>query len=225
MQILLPQILWKDILVILLLLRGGGCGKTSHVPGLVERLRDRGCDVFPTREPGGTSIGEQIREVIHDMKNVGMDPRTETLLYQASRAEFVEKVIILRLEDQEIIISDRFADSTFAYQGYGHRQDIQKLMPLINYATGGLVPDLTILLDVDVEIGIDRKKQQGSEWNRMDALSPEFHQRVRDGYLQMAREEPSRWVIIDANVGIGQVFDNLVDVVESKLASVGLLER
>ena len=97
-----------------------GSGKTSHIPHLVEFLREKGYIVFPTREPGGTSIGEQIREVIHDLKNAEMHPRTETLLYQAARAQIVEEVIKPRLAIGEIVLSDRYFDSTIAYQGYGH---------------------------------------------------------------------------------------------------------
>ena len=136
-----------------------GSGKTSHIPYLVEYLREKGYTVFPTREPGGTSIGEQIREVIHDLKNAEMHPRTETLLYQAARAQIVEEVIRPRLKAGEIVLSDRYADSTIAYQGYGHQQDIEQVRALINYATGGLVPDLTILLDLDVEVGLKRKQE------------------------------------------------------------------
>jgi dTMP kinase len=174
-----------------------GSGKTSHIPYLVEYLREKGHIVFPTREPGGTSIGEQIREVIHDLKNVEMHPRTETLLYQAARAQIVEQVIKPRLNDEEIVISDRYYDSTIAYQGYGHQQDLEQVRALVKYATGGLVPDLTVLLDVDVEEGLRRKKKE-NEWNRLDAYTVEFHQRVRAGYLEMVRQESNRWVVIDA---------------------------
>ena len=127
-----------------------GSGKTSHIPHLVEYLRSQGRVVFPTREPGGTSIGEQIREVIHDLKNVEMHPRTETLLYQAARAQIVEQVIKPRLAAGEIVLSDRYYDSTIAYQGYGHQQNLEQVRQLVAYATGGLTPHLTILLDLDV---------------------------------------------------------------------------
>ncbi len=176
-----------------------GSGKTSHVPALVEYLREKGYRVFPTREPGGTSIGEQIRQVIHDLKNVEMHPRTETLLYQAARAQIVEEVIRPRLAAGEVVLSDRYADSTIAYQGYGHQQDLEQVRALVRYATGGLVPDLTILLDIDVEAGLKRKTQNGAEWNRLDAYTVEFHQRVRQGYLAMVQAEPARWVLIDAS--------------------------
>jgi len=177
-----------------------GSGKTSHIPYLVEYLRERNHLVFPTREPGGTSIGEQIRDVLHSLKNTEMHARTETLLYQAARAQFVEQVVRPRLALGEIVLSDRYADSTLAYQGYGHQQDLEQVRALIGYATGGLVPDLTILLDVDVEVGLKRKKK-ADEWNRLDAYTVEFHQRVRNGYLEMAKHEPGRWVVVDAGQG------------------------
>src|SRR5512140_544795 len=119
-----------------------GSGTTSHLPPPVDYFRHHGSTGVPTREPGRTSIGEQIREVIHDLKNVEMHPRTETLLYQAARAQIVEEVFKPRLADGEIVISDRYYDSTIAYQGYGHQQNLEQVRALVNYATGGLVPDL-----------------------------------------------------------------------------------
>ena len=194
-----------------------GSGKTSHLPPLVEFLREKGHTVFPTREPGGTSIGEQIREVIHDLKNVEMHPRTETLLYQAARAQIVEEVFKPRLAAGEVVISDRYYDSTIAYQGYGHQQDLGQVKTLVAYATGGLRPDLTILLDVDIETGLKRKTQNGSEWNRLDAYTVEFHQRVRRGYLQMVKDEPDRWVVVDAGQEWRAVQDELRKVVLGRL--------
>lgn len=195
-----------------------GSGKTSHLPHLVEYLREKGYTVFPTREPGGTSIGEQIREVIHDLKNVEMHPRTETLLYQAARAQIVEQVIQPRLKAGEIVISDRYYDSTIAYQGYGHQQDLGQVRTLVKYATGGLVPDLTILLDLEVEEGLKRKKND-NEWNRLDAYTIEFHRRVRAGYLEMVRQEPDRWVVIDAGNEWNKVQEEVRLVILGRLAT------
>ena len=176
-----------------------GSGKTSHIPYLVEYLREKGYTVFPTREPGGTSISEQIRDILHDLKNAEMHPRTETLLYQAARAQIVEQVIKPRLAVGEIVISDRYYDSTIAYQGYGHQQDLDQVRAPVKYATGGLTPELTILLDLDVEVGLKRKTQNEVEWNRMDAYTVEFHQRVRRGYLEMVKQEPRRWVVVNSD--------------------------
>lgn len=194
-----------------------GSGKTSHIPYLVQYLREKGRIVFPTREPGGTTIGEQIREVIHDLKNVEMHPRTETLLYQAARAQIVEQVIKPRLNDGEIVISDRYYDSTIAYQGYGHQQDLEQIRTLVKYATGGLVPDLTVLLDVDVEEGLRRKKKD-NEWNRLDAYTVEFHQRVHAGYLEMVKAEPKRWMVVDASQKWDEVQEKLRKVITERLS-------
>lgn len=193
-----------------------GSGKTSHIPPLVEYLRDKGYVVFPTREPGGTSIGEQIREVIHDLKNEEMHPRTETLLYQAARAQIVEEVFKPRLAAGEIVISDRYYDSTIAYQGYGHQQDLDQVRALVKYATGGLVPDLTVLLDVDVEEGLKRKKKD-NEWNRLDAYTVDFHERVHAGYAEMVKREPNRWVVVDANRKWDEVQEELRIVILGRL--------
>ena len=174
-----------------------GSGKTSHAKPLVDWLAARGLPVFSTREPGGTSIGEQIRIVIHDLKNTEMHPRTETLLYQAARAQIVEQVIRPKLAQGQIVLCDRYFDSTIAYQGYGHQQNLDQVRALVHYATGGLVPDLTLLLDVDVEVGL-RRKAGDEDWNRMDAQTIEFYRRVRAGYLEMVRQEPGRWRVVDA---------------------------
>lgn len=194
-----------------------GSGKTSHIPPLVEYLREKGHIVFPTREPGGTSIGEQIREVIHDLKNVEMHPRTETLLYQAARSQIVEQVIKPKLAAGEIVLSDRYYDSTIAYQGYGHQQDLEQVRALVKYATGGLIPDLTILLDVDVEEGLQRKKKNNAEWNRMDDHEIQFYQRVRAGYLVMVKQEPKRWVVVDSSKRWESVQKELRKVIVERL--------
>jgi len=193
-----------------------GSGKTSHIPPLVEYLRGEGYKVFPTREPGGTSIGEQVREILHKLENTEMHPRTETLLYQASRAQFVEQIVRPRLEQGEVVISDRYADSTLAYQGYGHQQNLEQVRALIGYATGGLVPDLTILMDVDVKVGLQRKTKS-SEWNRLDAYTVEFHRRVRAGYLEMVQQEPGRWITVDASCEWQPVQEELRRAIHGRL--------
>jgi dTMP kinase len=194
-----------------------GSGKTSHIPYLVEYLREKGHTVFPTREPGGTSISEQIRDILHDLKNAEMHPRTETLLYQAARAQIVEQVIKPRLAMGEIVISDRYYDSTIAYQGYGHQQDLEQVRGLVKYATGGLTPDLTILLDLDIEVGLKRKIQNEVEWNRMDAYTVEFHQRVRRGYLELIKQEPQRWVVVNSEQKWDDVQAELKKVIVGRL--------
>ena len=176
-----------------------GCGKSSQVPLLAEFLRQRGYDVLTTREPGGTAIGDQIRAILADMDNTAMRPRTEMLLFQASRAQHVEEVIVPALEQGRVVLCDRFADSTLAYQGYGHQKDLGVIREIIDYATGGLTPDLTFLLDLsDVRIGLQRRAVGGGEWNRLDAMQVAFHQRVREGYYRLVEEQPERWEVIDA---------------------------
>jgi len=193
-----------------------GSGKTSHIQPLADWLSAQGRKVFATREPGGTAIGEQVREIIHDMKHTEMHPRTETLLYQAARAQIVEQVIRPKLAAGNIVICDRYIDSTMAYQGYGHRQDLDEIRALIKYATAGLTPDLTILLDLDVETGLKRKTQNG-EWNRLDAYDMDFHKRVRDGYLEMIKREPGRWSRVDAAQAWESVQEELRRVIEGRL--------
>ncbi len=194
-----------------------GAGKTSHLVALAQYLQSLGYPVYRTREPGGTAIGEQIRSVIHDLRNQEMHPRTETLLYQAARAQLVEQEIRPRLVRGEWVLCDRYADSTLAYQGYGHRQDLEQVRALIRYATGGLFPDLTFLLDVDVEIGLRRKQQSGGEWNRLDAYTLEFHQRVRQGYLELAAAEPHRWIVVDASQPWEEVQETLRHLLRTRL--------
>jgi dTMP kinase len=193
-----------------------GSGKTSQLPILAEYLRQHGFNVMTTREPGGTSISEQIRTVLHNLENKEMNPRTEILLFQASRAQLVEQVIKPHLSKGGIVLSDRYADSTLAYQGYGHQIDIESLRVLVTFATGGLKPDLTILLDVDVETGLRRKELKG-EWNRLDAYDLEFHQRVRQGYIQLVQAEPERWEVIDASHSPKKVQEELRRVVAGRL--------
>lgn len=193
-----------------------GSGKTSQLPLLADFLRLQGYQVYTTREPGGTSISEQIRTILHNLENKEMNPRTEILLFQASRAQLVEQIIRPHLNKGGIVLSDRYADSTLAYQGYGHQIDIESLRVLVTFATGGLKPDLTILLDLDVETGLRRKELKG-EWNRLDAYNLEFHHRVRQGYLQLVQDEPERWLVVDASQEPKKVQDDLRRVVAERL--------
>lgn len=193
-----------------------GSGKTSHIPQLVKFLQKLGYRVTSTREPGGTSIGDQIREVILSNKNTEMHPRTEILLFQASRSQLVEQIIIPHLTRGEVVICDRYADSTIAYQGYGHQVDLEKLYAIVEFATGGLKPDLSILLDLPVETGLKRRQKDG-DINRLDAFVLEFHQRVRAGYHEITRQEPQRWAVIDANRPFNHVQQDLRKVIHEKL--------
>ncbi len=176
-----------------------GSGKTTQARLLAEWLRGEGYDVVLTREPGGSDIGEQIRAVLHDPRNTAMDARAEILLYSADRAQHVVQVIRPALAAGRIVISDRYADSTLAYQGYGRGLDLETLRAITAFATGGLAPDLTLCLDIAPQVGLARRRSGSAEWNRLDAEAIGFHRRVRAGYLELAGQEPARWVIIDAD--------------------------
>jgi dTMP kinase len=182
-----------------------GSGKTTQISLLADYLREQGFSVLVTREPGGTDIGDQIRNCLHDVRNTNMTPRAEILLYSASRAQLVHETIVPALQSGATVICDRFADSTLAYQGYGRGLNLDDLHYITRFATGGLRPDLTFLLDMDVEDGISRRTQGGEEMNRMDLQKASFYRRVREGYLQMARDEPQRWVVVDADGPVDQV--------------------
>jgi dTMP kinase len=182
-----------------------GSGKTSQLPALAHYLRDTGYEVVVTREPGGTAVGDQIRDVLMSLKNVAIVPRTEILLFLAARAQHVESLIRPALAEDKLVLCDRFSDSTLAYQGYGHKTDLDILRMLLNFSTGGLNPDLTLLLDLPVEIGFERKRDNSAEWNRLDAYDQAFHERVRQGYLALAEAEPERWVLIDATKSKNEV--------------------
>lgn len=194
-----------------------GSGKSMQVPALTEFIHSLGYEVLSTREPGGTYIGDQIREIIMRMDNKSMHPRTEILLFCAARAQIVSEVILPQLEKDVIVISDRYADSTLAYQGYGHGVDLEVLRQLLNFATGGLTPDLTILFDVDIETGLRRRQAGGGEWNRLDDYELAFHRRVRAGYLELAAAEPQRWVRIDATQTPQQVQLDLQKIISERL--------
>lgn len=197
-----------------------GSGKTSQIPALVEFLRGKGYTVFTTREPGGTSISDQVRAVLlNRMENTSMQPRTETLLFCAARAQLVEEVIRPHLAQGEVVLSDRYADSTLAYQGYGHGGDLGLIRQLLNYTTGGLWPDFTLLLDVDPATGLKRRKSGENEWNRLDAYTMAFHQRVRQGYLELVKQEPQRWKVIDANRSHDEVQSAMRTAVLERLQS------
>jgi dTMP kinase len=197
-----------------------GSGKSTQVGGLAERLRGLGHDVCLTREPGGTFIGDQIRQVLHDLQNTAMQPRAEILLYSASRAQLVGQVIRPHLERGGTVVSDRYADSTLAYQGYGHGLDLDLLRTITRFATGGLTPDLTLLLDLEVEAGLRRRKA-GGEWNRLDAYDLEFHRRVRRGYLALAEAEPERWVVVPAEAGVEELTERIWEAVAARLEARG----
>ena len=197
-----------------------GSGKTLQIHLLEEFLTTKGYKVFCGREPGDTFIGEQIRQVLMDHQNKNMNPRTETLLFCAARAQLVQEVLKPHLERGDIVLLDRYADSTMAYQGYGHQFDLDLIRSLLHFATGGLRPDLTFLLDVDPQTGLERRQKGGGEWNRMDAYVLQYHQRVRQGYLEMAQADPQRWKIVDASRQPDVVQSDLREILLSFLSNL-----
>jgi dTMP kinase len=198
-----------------------GSGKTSHAEGLRARLTDAGFTVTLTREPGGTPTGERIRTILlhpgtADAPAAHPDPRTEALLFNAARAQLVAEVIGPALARGEVVVCARFADSTLAYQGSGAGMPLDALRTLERFATDGLRPDLTILLDLPPELGLARKS--AAETTRFEAgFDLAFHERVRAGFLALAAAEPGRFAVIDASAPLDAVFDTIVATVADRL--------
>ncbi|MFO7540402.1 MAG: dTMP kinase [Chloroflexota bacterium] len=195
-----------------------GSGKTSQIGMLADHLRAQDFTVITTREPGGTPIGDQIRTCLHDVANTDMAAETELLLYSASRAQLVRQVIRPSLAAGHVVICDRFADSTLAYQGYGRGLDRAQLALLTAVATGGLQPDLTILLDIEIERGLARRANNGEEMNRLDLETAAFHRRVRQGYHHLMAQEPGRWRLVDAERTAAAVFADVRQVVKEAIS-------
>jgi dTMP kinase len=194
-----------------------GSGKTTQIGLLADLLTARGYNVLKLREPGGTAIGNQIRQVLHDLDNEEMDAHAEFLLYSASRAQLVAERIRPHLATGGIVLCDRFADSSLAYQGYGRGLDLNAIRQITQFATGGLKPDLTLYLDIDPLRGLTRRSANGEEWNRMDAPPLAFHQRVREGYYSLMAAEPARWIKIDADQPVEDVHAAIASAIERRL--------
>jgi dTMP kinase len=198
-----------------------GSGKTTQMALLAEFLTGQGYAPVQVREPGGTPIGEQIREVLHHIENREMQPRAEVLLYSAARAQLVEQVIRPALAEGRIVLCDRFYDSTFAYQGFGHGLDSGALRQLTEFATGGLTPDLTLYIDIAPEEGLKRRQRNAvGEWNRLDALGLEFHRRVYAGYQQLIAHEPGRWVKIDGDRAVEAIQADIEGVIKQRIPAL-----
>jgi dTMP kinase len=196
-----------------------GCGKSTQVELLGRFLAGHGVPHLITREPGGTRLGELIRQILLDPGHSEMDALTEMFLYAADRAQHTAQVIRPALETRQWIVCDRFADATAAYQGYGRGQDLVLIQRLNQWATRGLWPSLTVLLDCPVEIGLERVSQRIGDSNedRLECQAETFHQRVRDGYLELAAREPERFTILDATLSPEQVHREVVSVLRPSL--------
>jgi dTMP kinase len=196
---------------------GEGSGKSTQITRLAERLEVAGIPYCVLREPGGTAVGEIVRTLLLDPKHTGLDDTTELLLYEACRAELVSDVIEPALESGEVVICDRFYDSTTAYQGFGRGLPLDQIAELNMIATDGLVPDRTIVLDVEPTLGIDRATRKGAD--RLEGESLAFHERVRDGFLAIAEQEPGRVRVVDASATPGVVAEKIA----AALADIPLL--
>jgi dTMP kinase len=186
-----------------------GCGKTTQFHMLGHWLREQGREVVETIEPGGTGIGQQIRKILLNPENFDLKPRTELLLYFASRAQNVDQIIRPALETGRVVLCDRFTDSTLVYQGCGRGLDSNVVLELDRIACQGLKPDVTLLLDVDLATSLSRAKRRnerlGKSESRIDDENAAFHERVRNGYLALAAAEPGRFRVIDGRASIGEV--------------------
>ena len=186
-----------------------GAGKTSVLESIIPILEDRGIEVLSNREPGGVLIGEKIREVILDPSHTEMDPKTELLLYIASRRQHLVEKVLPALATGKLVIMDRFIDSSVAYQGFGRGLDIEAIDWLNEFATDGLKPDLTLYFDIEVEEGLARiAANSDREVNRLDMEGLDLHRKVRQGYLSLLEKEADRIVKIDASLPLDQVIAN-----------------
>ena len=199
---------------------GEGAGKSLQLDALAGRLEERGYTVVRTREPGGTPLGERLRDVLLDLGEEGcaIDPLAETLLFVAARAELVVGVIAPALERGEVVVCDRFIDSTRAYQGFGRGVDLTSISQLNAVATRGLLPDLTVLLDLPPEQGLARATETSDRFGREDGA---FHERVREGYRALALQEADRWLVVDSTQPPQAVLELIWRRVDALLATAG----
>ncbi len=194
-----------------------GAGKTTQIQRLTADLRQTGYDVCLTREPGGTPISEQIRDMLLNPDHSEMAATTELLLYAASRAQHVSEVIKPALEAGKVVISSRFADAMVVYQGYGRGLDLERINHLNRIATDGVTPDVTFVLDLPVEIGLQRVQNSRGGLDRLEREKIEFHRRLREGYQILAKQEPQRLKIIDSQVNSEQVYAQIQAIIQPLL--------
>lgn len=204
-----------------------GCGKTTQIRLLADALRQSGKRVVLTREPGGCAISDKIRAILLDAKNSEMTPTAELLLYAAARAQHIDEVIRPALKSGAIVLCDRFTDATIAYQGFGRALDIGLIKQLNETATGGCRPDITVLIDCPVETGLERamaRIEAGSAADsnhlreeRFERESIEFHRRVRNGYLHLAKETPGRFVLIDGSSSVDRIAADILSAVSARI--------
>ncbi len=199
-----------------------GCGKTSQIKLLAERLESDGHHVVLTREPGGCPIADKIRSILLDAENSSICPMTELLLYAAARAQHINEVISPSLESGCVVLCDRFADATAAYQCFGRGIDRNTIDALKSMACRSVWPDLTVLIDCDPETGLSRARQRiessnGPREERFELESLEFHRRVRNGYLALAQQEPERFITVDGNGSVSEISDLILQQVQKRI--------
>lgn len=195
-----------------------GSGKTTAVEAAVKALQEKGYEIVRTREPGGTPIAEQIRNVILDKSNGAMDSRTEALLYAASRRQHLVEKVWPALKEGKIVICDRYLDSSLAYQGGARNLGIDNVLNINMFATEGTWPDLTLLFDLDPEIGLNRIAANAErEVNRLDLEKLDFHKQVRNTFLELSRRYPERFVVIDASKSKEEVAKATLDAMMSRI--------
>lgn len=199
---------------------GEGSGKSTQIQRLAARLRSRGETVLETREPGGTPLAERVRALLLDPGN-DPGPWAEAFLMEAARADVIARLIAPQLDAGHVVLCDRFADSTLAYQGGGRGLDLELLAAMNRAATGGREPDLTLLFDLDPAVGLARRAQAATTTNRIDREPEAFHVRVRERFLALARAHPERWVVLDADLDPDRLARAVADAVEPRLAAAG----
>lgn len=198
---------------------GEGSGKSTVMKDVATRLEKEGYKLVLTREPGGTPIAEEIRNVILDKANTKMDPRTEALLYAASRRQHLVEKIWPALERGEIVLCDRYLDSSLAYQGGARGLGVDEVLSINMFATEGEYPDLTLLFDLEPEEGLKRiEKNKGREVNRLDLEKPEFHKKVRDNFHALAKKYSTRYIIIDASKPLNEVEDEVYKIIKETIS-------
>lgn len=200
-----------------------GSGKTTQLQLLVRSLTEKGYEVVVTREPGGTKVGNSIREVLLSPEHDEMTPRVEMMLYAASRAQNVDQVIRPALNRGAIVVCDRFVDASIAYQGYGLQYDLTHILSLNEWATAGITPDLTFLFDLTPDQASRRMKDRG-QLDRIESRDEAFHQRVYDGFQKLLEQHPKRMVRIDANATIEMIQDEVLDITLERLNDRGVTQ-
>nr|WP_251130891.1 dTMP kinase [Exiguobacterium sp. s157] len=200
-----------------------GSGKTTQLQLLVRSLTEKGYEVVVTREPGGTKVGNSIREVLLSPEHDEMTPRVEMMLYAASRAQNIDQVIRPALKRGAIVVCDRFVDASIAYQGYGLQYDLNQILSLNEWATAGIKPDLTFLFDLTPDQASRRMKDRG-QLDRIESRDESFHQRVYDGFKKILEQHPDRMVRIDANASIEMIQDEVLDITLERLNERGVTQ-